>query len=74
MSDPKHDDGSHTDPENEATEIEVPASETADHREADLTAEEVRQGHTGDHVRIILLASLGGVAIVFLIVYFLFMR
>lgn len=53
------------DPENSDL-LHVSADETANHEPADLTAEQVRQGHTGDHLRYILAASLvGGAAAVF---------
>ena len=38
------------------------------------TAEEVRQGHTGDHVRYILGLSIAGLVIVFAIAYFFFIN
>ncbi|MBB5517626.1 hypothetical protein [Amphiplicatus metriothermophilus] len=53
------------DPDNHAC-LHVSADETANREPADLTAEQVRQGHTGDHLRYILAASLaGGAAAVF---------
>jgi hypothetical protein len=38
------------------------------------TAEEVRQGHTGDHVRRILAVSIAGAAIALALAYFLLFR
>lgn len=43
--------------------IHVSELETDSHLSVDLTAEQVRQGHTGDHLRYILLASLGAVLV-----------
>jgi len=58
--------------ENTASEITVPASDTATGHEEERTAEEARQGHTGDHVRYILGFSFAGVVIVFAIAYLFF--
>lgn len=60
--------------ENTRKEIHVANSETAKPAPADRTTEEVRQGHTGDHVRYILVYSVAGIVVVFTIVYLLFMR
>ncbi len=49
--------------------MHVAGEETADGREADLTAEGVRQGHTGDHLRYILALSFAGVILAFVIAY-----
>ncbi|MEE2690319.1 MAG: hypothetical protein VX640_02150 [Pseudomonadota bacterium] len=43
--------------------IHVSESETESHLAVDLTCEQVRQGHTGDHVRYILLGSLAAVVV-----------
>lgn len=61
-------------PENTRDEIEVPEGEAASPGPTELTTEEVRQGHTGDHVRYILMFSFAGIVAAFLIVYLLFMR
>ncbi|MEX6632775.1 hypothetical protein [Hyphococcus lacteus] len=60
--------------ENTSDEIHVTNSETAQPTPADRTTEEVRQGHTGDHLRYILGYSVAGIVVVFTIVYLLFMR
>ena len=59
--------------ENRADTIHVSREETAGHQAEDLTTEQVRQGHTGDHVRYILLASVAGAVFVMaiLITFFL---
>ncbi len=44
--------------------VSVSGSETNDGRPETRTTEEVRQGHTGDHVRYILLASVAGAVFV----------
>lgn len=63
------------DDETASTEkIHVAGSETASHAQVDLTAEQVRQGHTGDHVRYILAASIAGVIIVFTVAWLIFLR
>lgn len=54
--------------ENTAEAIRVSDDETADGQPETLTAEEVRQGHTGDHVRYILMASIAGAVFVMAIV------
>ncbi len=54
--------------------LRVAEEETADGSTEHLTTEEVRQGHTGDHVRYILMASGAGIVAVFLIVYLFFMQ
>ena len=54
--------------------VTVPAEDTASGRTEDHTAEEVRQGHTGDHVRYILGLSIAGLVIVFAIAYFFFIN
>ncbi|GAB4528509.1 MAG: hypothetical protein Kow00133_17390 [Amphiplicatus sp.] len=56
------------DPDNRVC-LHVSAGETASHEPADLTAEQVRQGHTGDHLRYILAASLAGGAAAIFAVY-----
>lgn len=43
--------------------IHVSELETDSHLKVDLTAEQVRQGHTGDHLRYILLASFAAVLV-----------
>lgn len=72
----EHQDRPRKDPEeaeNTADTIHVASEETAGPRAEDLTTEEVRQGHTGDHVRYILLASVAGAVFLMaiLIAYFL---
>ncbi|PQA88160.1 hypothetical protein [Hyphococcus luteus] len=54
--------------ENTAEAIRVSDHETADGQPEALTTEEVRQGHTGDHVRYILMASVAGAVFVMAIV------
>ncbi len=54
--------------ENTEDTIRVPASETATHASESRSVQDARQGHTGDHVRYILIASLGGAAILLAIV------
>lgn len=44
--------------DNRESHLHVSPGETASHEPEDLTTEEVRQGHTGDHVRYILAFSL----------------
>lgn len=58
------------DKENTATTLNVDGSETADGRDVKLTAQEVRQGHTGDHVRKILAISGIGAAIALLAAFY----
>lgn len=58
--------------ENTASEITVPAGDSATGHKEERTAEEARQGHTGDHVRYILGFSFAGVVIVFAIAYLFF--
>ncbi|MCI5047323.1 MAG: hypothetical protein MRY59_07460 [Aquisalinus sp.] len=55
--------------ENTATRLSIPASETADGKEKTLTTEELRQGHTGDHVRHILYLSTIGAVIGLILIY-----
>lgn len=66
------------DPEEEAQNTEatihVDEDDTAKRGEAERTVEEVRQGHTGDHVRYILLYSLIGIVAVMAISYLFFLR
>lgn len=63
---------------NEAENIDdtlcVADDETAGPTPECRTTEEVRQGHTGDHVRYILAASITGIVIIFAIVYLYFVR
>lgn len=59
---------------NSAEMIHIAESETAGHRQIDLTTEQVRQGHTGDHVRYILMTSTFGVVVAFAIAALIFMR
>lgn len=54
--------------ENTSDSIRVSDHETADGQPGSLTTEEVRQGHTGDHVRYILIASIAGAVIMMAIV------
>lgn len=58
--------------ENTASEISIPAQDTGTGRQEERTAEEVRQGHTGDHVRYILGLSVLGVVIAFTLGYMIF--
>ena len=50
--------------ENTADAMSVSGSETNDGLSETRTTEEVRQGHTGDHVRYILMASVAGAVFV----------
>jgi hypothetical protein len=43
----------------------VPGADTATAHDECRTTEEVRQGHTGDHVRYILMFSFTGIVLVF---------
>ena len=58
--------------ENTEDTIRVPEGETASHTDAKRSVQDVRQGHTGDHLRYILAASLGGaiLLIAILVAYF----
>lgn len=58
--------------QNTRTEIHVSASETASGEEEELTTEEVRQGHTGNHVRYILALSFIGAAAALFLIYGMF--
>ena len=58
--------------ENTETEIHVSGSETASHLPENRTAEQARQGHTGDHLRYILGFSFVGIVIAFAIAYLIF--
>jgi hypothetical protein len=58
--------------ENVAEHIHVSPEEAASGHEETRTTEEVRQGHTGDHMRYILAGSLAAIVIVFAVVYFAF--
>lgn len=60
--------------ENTDDEIRVARSETAAKTAQTRTTEEVRQGHTGDHLRYILLTSIAGIVAIFLVIYMLFMQ
>ncbi len=53
--------------ENTEDTIRVPKGETASHVSAERSVQDVRQGHTGDHLRYILIASLGGIIMLFAI-------
>ena len=54
--------------ENTDDSIRVAPTETADGHSETRTTQEVRQGHTGDHVRYILMASIAGAVFVLMIV------
>lgn len=56
--------------ENTSTAIHVSSGESATGDQADRTAEQVRQGHTGDHLRYILRYSMLGLVVVFVIAYY----
>jgi hypothetical protein len=60
--------------DNTRTHLHVSGAETADGRTADLTAEAVRQGHTGDHLRYILALSFAGAILGLVAVYWFVMR
>jgi hypothetical protein len=51
--------------ENTDATICVPGADTATAHDECRTTEEVRQGHTGDHVRYILMFSFTGIVLVF---------
>ena len=51
--------------ENTDAELSVANEDTASPFPEKRTTEEVRQGHTGDHVRYVLLASIAGILFVF---------
>ncbi|WP_306253669.1 hypothetical protein [Parvularcula sp. IMCC14364] len=55
--------------DNTKTNLHIPSSETADGKEKVLTTEELRQGHTGDHVRHILYLSTIGAVIGLIVIY-----
>ncbi len=59
--------------ENTATSIHVSGEETASGKPVELSAEDVRQGHTGDHLRGILILSVIG-AVVAMVVLYMIMR
>lgn len=60
--------------ENYEDTLRVADSETAAPHPERLTTAEVRQGHTGDHVRYILGFSIAGVLVALFLIYLLFMR
>jgi hypothetical protein len=60
--------------ENTDDTLRVANRETANATAEKLTTEQVRQGHTGDHVRYILAASITGIGIIFAIAYFYFVQ
>lgn len=66
------------DPAEEAANFEdtlhSPASETASGHEEDRTVQDVRQGHTGDHVRYVLGISFALVVVALFAAYFFFVR
>lgn len=68
-STPKDLSASDVDDENNATHIRVSGEETADGRPVELSAEDVRQGHTGDHLRAILALSGIGAVIALVVLY-----
>ena len=53
--------------ENTEDTLRVPNSETASHTSEQRSVQEVRQGHTGDHMRYILIASIAGAIAVMVI-------
>lgn len=60
--------------ENKKTRLMVEPSETASGHAEERTTEEVRQGHTGDHVRYILALSAIGAAALLAIALFFFVN
>ena len=58
--------------ENTDSALRVANEDTASPVSEKLTTEEVRQGHTGDHVRYILMASIAGILFVFAILLALY--
>ena len=58
--------------QNTADTLRVANEDTASAFPEERTVEEVRQGHTGDHLRYILALSVAGIVLVFVIVYFAF--
>ena len=58
--------------ENTDATLRVANEDTAAPVSEKRTTEEVRQGHTGDHVRYILMASIAGIAFVFAILLALY--
>ncbi len=51
--------------ENTDDTLRVAAEDAASAHDESRTTQEVRQGHTGDHVRYILMFSFGGIVLVF---------
>jgi hypothetical protein len=51
--------------------LHVSEEETATHTPADLSVEQARQGHTGDHVRYILGASFIGGFLLLLLIFWI---
>lgn len=66
---PKEEVSTEADDENNDTHIHVSGGETADGRPVELSAEDVRQGHTGDHLRGILALSVIGAVIALVALY-----
>lgn len=62
------------DTDNHSATITVAESETANDGEVELTAEEVRQGRTGDNLRKILVISSIGAALLLAGAYLVFAR
>lgn len=60
--------------ENTGDTLRVTNDETAGATDEIRTTQDVRQGHTGDHVRYILAASIAGIVIIFAIVYLYFVQ
>lgn len=72
MADPKRDESPAEKENNDAT-MTVDENETATSSSQKRTTEEVRQGHTGDHVRYILVFSSAGALIaLFLLIWLYF--
>lgn len=70
---PKEQSASSADDENNSTHIHVSGEETASGQPVELSAEDVRQGHTGDHLRgILALSGIG--AVIALIALYMFMK
>lgn len=60
--------------ENKAARLTVGAEETASGHAEERTTQEVRQGHTGDHVRYILVLSAIGAAALLTVALFFFVN
>lgn len=60
--------------ENIEEELHISGADTSTGLPEDKTTQEVRQGHTGDHVRYILAASIFAIAVAFAIIYWFSVR